>query len=289
LHASNRCIIGAVSLAAVPAVIVGVVLYLNGARHETPAAARPGHPAAAEPDGRRAARSAASFRQIVRKSLPHKTLFCVLAPGATSLPPWRLRGLAHHLRQYPDVTLATAAQATVAERLLTTLHSAALRWSNPREVAAAGYDTHTAARAAGDKTPHYLHAENRRFANDGRYLDPKRPEALIYANVPGHPLLLIGVMFSMPRGIHGPSPAGPIARWHFHHVCARGDHRGLKPLGDGLCPSGETLREGSEMLHVWFTHDLRSAYAIRAPEPELCTARLLPAAYCASGRKLVGM
>jgi hypothetical protein len=36
----------------------------------------------------------------------------------------------------------------------------------------------------------------------------------------------------------------------------------------------------SEMLHVWFTRDLRSAFAIRAPEPELCTAGLLPHSYC---------
>jgi hypothetical protein len=213
----------------------------------------------------------------------------VLAPGATSLPPSRLRGLAHHLRQYPDIALATPAQGAAAERLLAKLRTAALRWRNPREAAAAGFDMHTARRAAGDKTPHYLHAENRRFARDGRYLDPQRPEALIYANVPGHALVLLGVMFSMPRGIPGPTPAGPIARWHFHRVCARGNLRGLKPLGDGTCPRGETLREGSEMLHVWFTDDRRSAYAIHAPEPELCIAHLLPAGYCASGRYLRGM
>jgi hypothetical protein len=34
------------------------------------------------------------------------------------------------------------------------------------------------------------------------------------------------------------------------------------------------------MLHVWFTRDLRSAFAIHAPEPELCHAGLLPAARC---------
>jgi hypothetical protein len=101
--------------------------------------------------------------------------------------------------------------------------------------------------------------------------------------------VLIGVMFSMPRGIEGPTPAGAIARWHFHRVCAHGSHRGLEPLADGSCPRGETLGEGSEMLHLWFTHDLRSAYAIHAPEPELCAARLLPHGYCTSRRHLNGM
>jgi hypothetical protein len=34
------------------------------------------------------------------------------------------------------------------------------------------------------------------------------------------------------------------------------------------------------MMHIWFTRDLRSAFAIHAPEPELCAAALLPSAYC---------
>jgi len=34
------------------------------------------------------------------------------------------------------------------------------------------------------------------------------------------------------------------------------------------------------MLHIWFTRDLRSAYAVHAPEPELCVAGLLPSDYC---------
>jgi hypothetical protein len=275
------------SAAVLAALLVGVGLHLNGTRDDVQVAAGSAAPVASKTAG--ADDVALTGRPTVAKSLPLHKHFCLLMPGAASLPAARLRGLAHHLRQYPELTLVTAAQAGVARNLLTKLRGAALRWRNPDEAAAAGFDMHTARRAAGDKTPHYLHAENRRFAADGRYLDPERPEALIYANVPGHPLLLIGVMFSMPRGVHGPSPAGSITRWHFHRVCTRGNLRGLTPLADGSCPRGETLREGSEMLHVWFTEDLRSAYAIHAPEPELCDARLLPATYCASGRHLRGM
>jgi hypothetical protein len=43
------------------------------------------------------------------------------------------------------------------------------------------------------------------------------------------------------------------------------------------------------MMHIWFTRDLRSAYAVHAPWPELCAARLLPSATCASGERFVGM
>ena len=102
-------------------------------------------------------------------------------------------------------------------------------------------------------------------------------------------LALIGVMFSMPRGLEGGTPGGPIMRWHWHAVCTDGVKRGLRPRDDGSCPPGQTLHGGSEMLHVWFTGELRSAYAIHAPVPELCKARLVPRAGCRAGRQHHGM
>jgi len=42
------------------------------------------------------------------------------------------------------------------------------------------------------------------------------------------------------------------------------------------------IAQGSEMLHVWFTNDLRSAYAVHAPVPELCRDRLLARSTCRS-------
>jgi hypothetical protein len=116
--------------------------------------------------------------------------------------------------------------------------------------------------------------------SDDVFLDPRRPEALIYANIPGRPLVLVGIMFSMPRRAHGQTPGGPITRWHTHAVCANGIKRDLAPRPDGSCRPGETLRQGSEMLHVWLTRDLRSAFAIHAPARELGLARLLPPAFC---------
>jgi hypothetical protein len=38
------------------------------------------------------------------------------------------------------------------------------------------------------------------------------------------------------------------------------------------------------MMHIWFTRDLRSAYAIHAPGPELCASHLLPASVCRNPR-----
>jgi hypothetical protein len=220
---------------------------------------------------------------------PRRPPLCTLPAGSTELPASALRGRIEHLSQYPALTHTTPRQRSVAARLVTATRAATRRWASERRARAAGFVTRRARRAAGDRRPHYLHAEHRRFSHDGRYLDPCRPEVLIYANVPGRPLVLVGVMFSVPRGVTGRTPAGVLTRWHRHVVCVRGAKRGFEPRADGSCPPGARLREGSEMMHVWFTGDLRSAFAIHAPEPELCAAGLLPRGHCASGRRGVGM
>lgn len=210
-------------------------------------------------------------------------VFVILAPASrASGQPWKLpaktlRGPENRLQEYPTLSLATPAQRAAAERLLARIRASARRWRRLPAARAAGFDTDTVRRRPGDGTVHYLHAEHRRYSSDRRYLDPRHPEALIYANVPRRPLLLVGMMFSMPRGKHGPTPGGPITRWHTHKVCAHGRQRGLTPRPDGSCPPGTRARQGSEMLHVWFTRDLRSAFAIHGPARELGLTRPYPA------------
>ena len=216
-------------------------------------------------------------------------IVCTLHPGQTALPPRTVRGLADHLIQYPDVSLATTKQRAAATRLLAAAGDASAQWRDPRIAARAGYDVRVAKRTADSPVIGYLHAENRRNSNDRRFLDPRRPEVLIYANQIGRPLVLVGVMFSMPRGKLGPTPGGAIDRWHSHIVCVRGTHRGLAPLDDGTCPKGARLAQGSEMLHLWFTSDLRSAFAVHAPVPELCRDGLLTPAACRSAASRYGM
>jgi hypothetical protein len=154
-------------------------------------------------------------------------------------------------------------------------------WRSLPSAARAGFDTRTARRRPGDRSVRYFHAERRQEPRRRAILDPRRPKALIYANAPGRPLVLVGAMWSTRDGEVGPTPGGPITRWHSHTVCKQGKKRGLKPPASGRCPPGSRLTQGaSEMLHVWFTGELRSAFAIRAPEPELCGAGLLPSGYC---------
>lgn len=216
-------------------------------------------------------------------------IVCTLEPGQTSLPARTEHGLASHLRQYPDVSLATSAERRSASRILEAARAASAALRDPGAARRAGFDTRLAKRTASIPVVGYLHAEARRPGTGPGSFDPRRPKALIYANQPGRKLVLIGVMWSMPRGKRGPTPAGPIGRWHSHVVCVKGNKRGLAPPTGEACPKGTRVAQGSEMLHVWFTQDLRSAYAVHAPVPELCRDGLLTPATCRSGAIGTGM
>jgi hypothetical protein len=198
------------------------------------------------------------------------------------LPPQTLRGPAVRLHQYPTIATATRKQRVRAQALRASIREAARGWQGPR-AAAAGFPAKRPRRRGASTGVLWVHAEHREYQHDTVYLDPRRPETLVYADVPGRPLVLIGVMFSMPRGLRGPTPGGPITRWHTHRVCARGNERGLTPRKDGTCPPRTTSRQGSEMMHVWLTRDLRSTFAIHAPVPELCRAGLIPWTRCRRG------
>ena len=213
-------------------------------------------------------------------------LVCKLPRDSTgTLSATARHGIVGHLAQYPTLALATPRQRARARLVLTRLVDAAKRgnWRDVDAARRAGYDTDTTRRRAkGDRTIFFFHAERHEEPRGRTIFDFARPKALIYANAPGRPLVLVGAMWSTRDGEVGPTPAGPILRWHSHVVCKDGAKRGLKPLAGGTCPPGARLTQGaSEMLHVWFTGELRSAFAITRPKPELCATRLLPRDYCA--------
>ena len=213
---------------------------------------------------------------------PPARVVCTLPAGQSRLPAGTRHGLIGHLRQYPELSLASPAERAAAERVLAVIRAKARSWTTLRSAKRAGFETRTVPRRAGDVTAHYLHAERLRERRGGPVFDPARPKALIFAREPGRPAVLVGVMYSVQRGERGPSPGGPITRWHSHVVCSVGIKRGLKPRADGTCPRRSKALQGSEMMHVWFTRDLRSAFAVGAPEPELCRDGLLSGAFCRS-------
>ncbi len=98
----------------------------------------------------------------------------------------------------------------------------------------------------GDTSVFFFHAERHEEPRGRSIFDFTRPKALIYANAPGRPLVLVGAMWSTRDGEVGPTPAGPILRWHSHVVCKAGKKRGLKPPASGVCPPGSRLTQGVE-------------------------------------------
>jgi hypothetical protein len=104
---------------------------------------------------------------------------------------------------------------------------------------------------------------------DWKVLDPKRPEAYVYA----HTLTgekLIGVMYSMEDPNRPPPDfGGCITNWHTHPQCKSPigySHIWEEDWGD--CPPGwEEDPDGSElMLHVWTVEMEGGPYAME-PDP----------------------
>jgi hypothetical protein len=104
--------------------------------------------------------------------------------------------------------------------------------------------------------------ENPAFKNDGRVLDPQRPETLVYAIEDGRATLL-GVVYVMERaGVAAPQPGGPITRWHAHNICLT-----LLPPGFGIvspfgsCPALSLNVTTPEMMHVWVVDNPAGPFA----------------------------
>lgn len=182
------------------------------------------------------------------------------AGGATN------HGLAHALPQLPDVAAATPEQVAAAQDLLNAAIADTAKYRDPAAARAAGYHVDPNAVGPGGKPARFIHAGNPANGRDGVVLDPSRPESLVYWNRGNGQLVLVGVLFKALPGQPGPAFAGPIARWHYHESCvAPGSPAKAQPRGDGTCPTGTQLRTSGEMMHVWFTDSVQTAYAIHAP------------------------
>jgi hypothetical protein len=152
---------------------------------------------------------------------------------------------------------ATPTERAAANDLLLATRSALARYADPAVAAADGYNVNGLAGMD-------FHASNPAYENDGRVLDPARPETLVYAVAPDGRPVLMGAMFLMPKiGQPGPTIGGPLTVWHGHqHVCISLVSLGLSgllsPLGG--CPVGSIdLPLTAEMIHIWIVPG--------APEP----------------------
>ena len=149
------------------------------------------------------------------RAAPPQPILCKLPSGTKTLPAGARHGLIQHMRQYPATGLATPRQRAQAALILAQLRATAKteNWREMDAVGRAGYKVRPQTRRPSDRSVHYFHAEYTKQRGGRFILDPRRPKALIFANAPEQPLVLVGAMWSMRRGERGPTPAGnrPLA------------------------------------------------------------------------------
>ena len=102
---------------------------------------------------------------------------------------------------------------------------------------------------------------------DGRVLDPTRRDPRLLER-PRRPPDAGRCHVHRGQGAAGPSVGGPITRWHDRESCRDPPPRAKlgRPV-DGVCREGQVYRRSGEMMHVWFTDDLATAFARHARWP----------------------
>ena len=146
----------------------------------------------------------------------------------------------------------TPAEQRRAEQLVRDTIVDLRKFTYPSDAMAAGYRTIGDA-ATGDE--HYV---NWSTVDDGRILDPNRPESLVYENRDGKQQIA-AAMFMLPFGSRftdAPDVGGALTQWHVHgDLCLTNDPvqkmlSGLVAI-DGECAAGSVKAGNTPMLHVW--------------------------------------
>lgn len=163
----------------------------------------------------------------------------------------------------------TPEQKAAAERLLVEIRRDSAAYADVNAAVAASYVQSTRWSLLNWGAAHFT---NFTYSRDGRHLDTERPESLVYLKLPSGKVVLLGVMFSAPKG-EGPRPGGPLTDWHTHDtLCISATGAAVLATAPGQCPAGAFfVGERVEMMHIWifnnpdgpFAHNL-SVAAFRA-------------------------
>jgi hypothetical protein len=149
----------------------------------------------------------------------------------------------------------TAAEQARAEQLVRDTLRDLPRFANVQVAYDAGY------RSINDGITGDEHFVKWALLNDGRVLDSKYPESLVYEWRNGKKTL-VAAMYMLPLGstfADVPDVGGALTQWHIHNNLCLKDNPD-DPLqkvvtsltsADGTCPAGTTKAPTTPMLHVW--------------------------------------
>ena len=141
----------------------------------------------------------------------------------------------------------TQQEQMAAAKLVADTRAGIAKYENVQLALADGYRPTTPSKLS------LVHYSNKRYAHDGRLLDPSRPESLVYANTSHGPVLLGAMYMIEGLGQQAPVLAGPLVQWHRHaNICiAPPSAIGGFASPFGTCPAGTISFVTPTMLHVW--------------------------------------
>ncbi|MFM8268187.1 MAG: hypothetical protein ACKOA2_09225 [Ilumatobacteraceae bacterium] len=151
---------------------------------------------------------------------------------------------------FPGVT---PEQQAAAENLVAVTLVRLPKWADYRVAEAAGF------RSIGDGLTGHEHFINWAWIDDDVWLDPDRPESLVYEPQPDGSRRLVSAMFMLPRSVgldEVPDIGGALMQWHIHDdLCFTDDPEAPRVASvtevGGPCPAGLVKFPPVAMIHVW--------------------------------------
>lgn len=159
--------------------------------------------------------------------------------------------------------LVTAAEQARAEQLVRDTLRDLPHYANSSTAYTDGY------RSIGDKFTGDEHYVKWAYLADGRILDSKHPESLVYEMRNGKETL-VAAMYMLELGqtfADVPDIGGPLTQWHVHNdLCLVDDpndplRKIVSLSANGTCPQGSSKATSTPMIHVWIVKNACGPFA----------------------------